>query len=228
MGGFRAPARSLPCPRPGTVTPIRAFESAAAAIADQSTRGSKCQSIAGAGRVNHSVWANSSAAELGNESSSTDNRRGRSCARTTSAGKRPRAVEITPSATTTASSRAGASWFLGFRLAPTSGSFGFDQSRTGQRLFVVADAAAGRAGLRERCGWTDEERQQNIKERHFNSMSHEVLHKLFGFQIPGLILAARSIGADRANNPARFASSAAVVERGIPGLLHGIALNQRP
>lgn len=227
MGGFRAPARSLPCPRPGTVTPIRAFESAAAAIADQSTRGSKCQSIAGAGRVNHSVWANSSAAELGNESSSTDNRRGRSCARTTSAGKRPRAVEITPSATT-ASSRAGASWFLGFRLAPTSGSFGFDQSRTGQRLFVVADAAAGRAGLRERCGWTDEERQQNIKERHFNSMSHEVLHKLFGFQMLGSILAAGSVGTNRPDDAARLASSPAIVKRGILGLLHGVALNQRP
>ena len=227
MGGFRAPAPSLPCPRPGTVTPIRAFESAAAAIADQSTRGSKCQSIAGAGRVNHAAWANCAAAELGNESSSTDNCRGRSCARTTSAGKRPRAVEIAPSATT-ASSRAGASWLLGFRLALTSGSFGFGRSRTGQRLFVVADAAAGRAGLRERGGWTDEERQQNIKKRQFSSISHEVLHRLFGFQIPGLILAARSIGADRANNPARFASSAAVVEHDIPGLLHGVALNQRP
>jgi hypothetical protein len=44
----------------------------------------------------------------------------------------------------------------------------------------------------------------------------------------GLILAPGPIGTDRADDAARFASSATLVKRGILGLLYGVALNQRP
>ena len=42
------------------------------------------------------------------------------------------------------------------------------------------------------------------------------------------MLAARAVGTDRANHPARFASLAAIVKRGIFRLLDDVALNQRP
>ena len=59
-------------------------------------------------------------------------------------------------------------------------------------------------------------------------MTNGILHNHLVSKILRLVLAAGPIGADRADDAARFASSAALVKRGILGLLHGIALNQRP
>src|SRR5664279_432369 len=50
----------------------------------------------------------------------------------------------------------------------------------------------------------------------------------FKFFLKEKMLAARAVGTDRANHPARFASLAALVKRGLFGALNGFALNQRP
>jgi hypothetical protein len=105
--------------RPATITPIRAFESSTAAIADQSTRGSECQSISGTDRANRSVWANISGAELSSKSSSMDDRHCHACARTTGAGKGPWTVEISTTAAAAARPRSmrllGGIWLRAFR-----------------------------------------------------------------------------------------------------------------
>jgi hypothetical protein len=74
----------------------------------------------------------------------------------------PCSVEIAASATAATTFSRGATRF-GFGLASSCRPFGLNRSgrlaRTGQGFLVVADAAAGTAGLRERHGGTDRHRE---------------------------------------------------------------------
>jgi hypothetical protein len=85
-----------------------------------------------------------------------DNALGTAAARCAYRNDNPRAIEnanATAAASTTASSRRAAR-LIGFRFGATRRLGRFDRAwllaRTGQRFFVVADAAAGAAGLRYR------------------------------------------------------------------------------
>jgi len=88
-----------------------------------------------------------------------DNALGTAAARCAHRNDNPSAIEnanataAASASTTTASSRRAA-WLIGFRFGATRRLGRFDLAwllaRTGQRFFVVADAAAGAAGLRYR------------------------------------------------------------------------------
>src|SRR5258708_16727162 len=105
---------------------------------------------------------------------------------------------------------------------------GFNRSRTGQRFFGIADAAAGAAGLREHWARADQHGERNADQAYSTSTSKGVLHNNLASNDSGLNLAARSIGTNPADHAPRLASSPALVKRPILGLLHGVALNQRP
>ena len=68
----------------------------------------------------------------------------------------PRAVEIAAATSTATTFSCGAARLFGFGFAASRRLFSLDRPRrlprTGHGFFVVADAAAGAAGLRERGG----------------------------------------------------------------------------
>src|SRR5258708_4395403 len=90
------------------------------------------------------------------------------------------------------------------------------------------DCRRAAAGLREHWARADQHGERNADQAYSNSTSKGVLHNNLASNDSGLNLAARSIGTNRADDAARFASSPALVKRRILGLLHGVALNQRP
>lgn len=89
----------------------------------------------------------------------------------------PRSVEIAAAAATTAFSR-GTARCIGFGLASPFRLFSLDRTRrlprTGQGFLVVADAAAGTAGLCKRRDWTDRDGEQGAEKGNSDLTSNGV------------------------------------------------------
>jgi hypothetical protein len=95
----------------------------------------------------------------------------------------PRAVEIaaaTSTAATTAIFSRSPARLFGFGFAASRRLFSLDRSRrlprTGHGFFVVADAAAGTAGLRQRGGGTDHD-GEGAKKGNLDLTSNGVWHQ---------------------------------------------------
>src|SRR6266702_8636876 len=163
-----------------------------------------------ADRACRAVGAHGSGHSLADDPPAGHDHRTRAGAATADRIDHPGAVEIAATTAATAFSRR-APRFIGFGLASSRlrldglGCF----TRAGQRLFVVADAAAGAAGLRQRQTRSNRYREQTCEQcnsyQTWNSVSHNNLFPISRLQN----LAAGAIGANRADHAAGFASLAA-------------------
>ena len=98
----------------------------------------------------------------------------------------PRAIEIaatTSTSTTTTALARSATWFLGLGpgLAAPCGPLGLNRprgcARSGQRFLVIADAAAGTAGLREADACSECDRDQKGQQTNRDRTLKRDLHK---------------------------------------------------
>ena len=138
------------CPPSGAA--VRLLERSASAAAGQAADRDNREAIAAGGAVHPAVGTDGASGGLTDNLAAGDDDRVAAGARTRDAdgAHNPRAIE-TVAAAATALARCAARFFrLGF--AATCGSLGRARrlSRTGKRFLVIADAAAGAAGLRQR------------------------------------------------------------------------------
>ena len=70
-------------------------------------------------------------------------------------------------------------WFFRLGFAAACGSLGRARrfSRTGKRFLVIADAAAGAAGLRQRNAGSRCDRDEKREQRNPGGMSNDISHK---------------------------------------------------
>src|SRR6185437_4140636 len=129
--------------------PKRAASGAAGEAADRDDG----DAVAGRGAVHLAVGTDGASCGLTDDLAAGDDDRVAAGARTRDAdgAHDPRAIETVAAATATALARCAARFFR-FGPAAACGSLGraWRLSRTGKRFLVIADAAAGAAGLRQR------------------------------------------------------------------------------
>lgn len=152
--------------RPPSGTTVRSHEPAGAAAARETARTVPAQTGGGPARPRGAIWTDVTGAELPHDpAAGNDKSLGTGAASRTYGMGHPRSVESAASAAASAAFSASATFSrgtarcVGFGLASSCRLFSLDRPRrlprTGHRLLVVADAAAGAAGLRERGGVTD-------------------------------------------------------------------------
>jgi hypothetical protein len=133
------------------------------------------------------IWADLTGAPFSRDPATGDDKSlGGAAARRAHGNGNPCAIETADAtAATTAFSRRPAR-LIGFRFGATRRPGGFDRAgllaRTGQRFFVIADAAAGAAGLRHgRAGYGDRDQQrvEGNSDRTLSRIFHNDLFQYF-------------------------------------------------
>ena len=163
------------CPPSGAA--VRLPERSASAAAGQAADRDNRDAIAAGGAIYPAVGTDGASGGLTDYLAAGDDDRVAAAARTRDAygAHNPRAIETVAAATATA---LPARFFhLGFAAACGSISRAWRLSRTGKRFLVIADAAAGAAGLRQRNAGSGCDRDENSEQRNPGGMSNDISHK---------------------------------------------------
>ena len=168
------------CRRPPSGAPVRLLERSTSAATGQAADRDDGQAISTRGPVHPSVGADGASGSLTDNLAAGDDDRVAAGARTRDAdgAHDPRAIETVAAATATALARCAARFFR-FGPAAACGSLGraWRLSRTGKRFLVIADAAAGAAGLRLRNAASRRDRDEKREQRNPSGMSNGISHK---------------------------------------------------